>query len=61
MTDLLSSRGSRGEATLRGGSFGLWGAGLELHEEWKRRREVGLSNADQILGGFLMKFKRVQD
>ena len=33
----------------RGGSFDRPGAGLELHEKWKRRREVELSNTDQIL------------
>ena len=32
----------------RGGSFDRSGAGLELHEEWKRRSEVELSNTDQI-------------
>ena len=48
MTDLLASRRSRGEAMFRGGSFDRSGAGLELHTEWKRRREVELSNADHI-------------
>ena len=48
VTDLLASRRSRGEAMFRGGSFDRSGAGLELHEECKSRREVELSNTDQI-------------
>ena len=31
-----------------GGSFDRSGAGLELHEEWKRHRGVELSNTDRI-------------
>ena len=32
----------------RGGSFDRSGEGLELHEEWKKRREVEPSNTDLI-------------
>ena len=48
MTDLLASRRRRGEAMFRGGSFDRSGAGPELHEEWKKRCEVEISNTDQI-------------
>ena len=36
----------------RGGSFDRSGAGLELHEEWKGRREVELSKFCSDSGGF---------
>ena len=36
VTDRLASRRSQGEAKFRGGSFDRSGAGLELHEEWKK-------------------------
>ena len=32
----------------RGGSFDRSGAGLELHDEWKRYRGVGLSCTGRI-------------
>ena len=48
VTDCLASRRSQGEAMFRGGSFDRSGAGLELHEEWKKHREVELSNTDRI-------------
>ena len=48
VAERLAIRRSRGEALFRGGSFHRSGAGLELHEEWKRHRGVELSNTDRI-------------
>ena len=46
VAERLANRRIQGGAMSRGGSFDQSGAGLELYVEWRRRRELVLSNTD---------------